>query len=117
MAGTSQRTAGSIFSSFGRLLLYLSFWNVYFNTNQVVLKSNFHALTVLWRLPSRCAGISGPPMLQNLPGGLQSLPSVLLWGQHVGQPSKPLGPQEPQTQGKPSSLCDSVGQSALGSLA
>lgn len=50
-------------------------------------------------------------MLQNLPGGLQSLPSVLLWGQHVSQPSKPLGPQGPQTQGKPSSLYDRVGQS------
>ena len=44
MAGTSQRTAGSIFSSFGGRLLYLSFWNVYFSTNHVVFKSNFHAL-------------------------------------------------------------------------
>ena len=51
-------------------------------------------LTALWHLPSRCAGISGPPMLQNLPGWAAITAQCPL----VGTACQP-------------SLCDRVGQS------
>lgn len=51
-------------------------------------------LTVLWHLPSRCSGISGPPMLQNLPGWAAITAQCPL----VGTACQP-------------SLCDRVGQS------